>query len=67
VSLGHGRMLRLKGENSTENQAFSGSGGVSKVFIQSLANPFERLAPKVQWPADMDLESRTAPSEGDHQ
>ncbi|WP_225786568.1 hypothetical protein [Pseudomonas sp. Marseille-P8916] len=29
-------MLRLKGENSTENQAFSGSGGVSKVFIQSL-------------------------------
>lgn len=36
VSLGHGRILRLKGENSTENQAFRGSGGVSKVFIQSL-------------------------------
>ncbi|WP_410897092.1 DUF6708 domain-containing protein, partial [Pseudomonas guariconensis] len=34
---------------------------------EDLANPFERLAPKVQWPADMDLESRTAPSEGDHQ
>jgi hypothetical protein len=25
-------------------------------------NPMERLAPKVQWPAEMDLESRTAPS-----
>lgn len=25
-------------------------------------NPFIRIAPKVQWPADMDLESRTAPS-----
>jgi len=24
-------------------------------------NPFDRLAPKVQWPAEMDLESRTAP------
>ncbi|QCI15546.1 hypothetical protein E6B08_22325 [Pseudomonas putida] len=24
-------------------------------------NPFIRIAPKVQWPADMDLESRTAP------
>ncbi|MFK0312884.1 DUF6708 domain-containing protein [Pseudomonas sp. NPDC090233] len=29
-------------------------------------NPFDRLAPKVQWPADMDLESRTAPSQGEH-
>lgn len=28
-------------------------------------NPFDRLAPKVQWPADMDLESRTAPNPGD--
>ncbi|MFJ2981023.1 MULTISPECIES: DUF6708 domain-containing protein [unclassified Pseudomonas] len=28
-------------------------------------NPFVRLAPKVQWPADMDLESRTAPAPGD--
>ena len=26
------------------------------------SNPFERRAPKVQWPAEMDLESRTAPS-----
>jgi hypothetical protein len=24
-------------------------------------NPFDRLAPKVQWPAEMDLESRTGP------
>lgn len=29
------------------------------------SNPFDRLAPKVQWPADMDLESRTAPDQGD--
>ncbi|MFJ4345189.1 DUF6708 domain-containing protein [Pseudomonas sp. NPDC089401] len=28
-------------------------------------NPFDRLAPKVQWPADMDLESRTALNQGD--
>lgn len=28
-------------------------------------NPFDRLAPKVQWPADMDLESRTAPNPGE--
>ncbi len=28
-------------------------------------NPFHRLAPKVEWPADMDLESRTAPGSGD--
>ncbi|WP_256573943.1 MULTISPECIES: DUF6708 domain-containing protein [unclassified Pseudomonas] len=28
-------------------------------------NPFDRLAPKVHWPADMDLESRTAPNPGD--
>jgi len=26
-----------------------------------LHNPFHRLAPKVQWPPEMDLESRTAP------
>jgi len=26
-------------------------------------NPFDRLAPEVQWPAEMDLESRTAPGE----
>jgi len=30
-----------------------------------LLNPFHRLAPKVQWPAEMDLESRTAPGQGD--
>jgi len=30
-----------------------------------LPNPFHRLAPKVQWPADMDLESRTAPAPGE--
>ncbi|MQG95218.1 hypothetical protein F6X59_21265 [Pseudomonas sp. MN1F] len=29
-------------------------------------NPFDRLAPKVQWPVEMDLESRTAPNPGDH-
>lgn len=28
-------------------------------------NPFDRLAPKVQWPAEMDLESRTAPAPGE--
>ncbi|WP_238349317.1 DUF6708 domain-containing protein [Pseudomonas putida] len=28
-------------------------------------NPFHRLAPKVEWPADMGLESRTAPGSGD--
>ncbi|MDD0977312.1 DUF6708 domain-containing protein [Pseudomonas fontis] len=28
-------------------------------------NPVCRWAPKVQWPADMDLESRTAPAPGD--
>ncbi len=36
VSLGHGRILRLKSENSTENQAARDSGEVSKVFIQNL-------------------------------
>jgi len=30
-----------------------------------LSNPFNRLAPKVQWPPEMDLESRTAPAQGD--
>jgi len=30
-----------------------------------LSNPFDRLAPKVQWPPEMDLESRTAPAQGD--
>ena len=30
-----------------------------------LLNPFHRLAPKVQWPPEMDLESRTAPAQGD--
>ncbi|MFJ4351250.1 DUF6708 domain-containing protein [Pseudomonas sp. NPDC089428] len=29
------------------------------------SNPFDQRAPKVQWPADMDLESRTAPNPGD--
>nr|WP_324288781.1 DUF6708 domain-containing protein [Pseudomonas putida] len=29
------------------------------------SNPFERLAPKVQWPPEMDLESRTAPGQGE--
>ncbi|WDY56305.1 DUF6708 domain-containing protein [Pseudomonas sp. PSKL.D1] len=29
-------------------------------------NPIHRLAPKVQWPIEMDLESRTAPSPGEH-
>ncbi|MBS9764236.1 hypothetical protein, partial [Pseudomonas mosselii] len=38
VSLGHGRILRLKSENSTENQASRGSGEVSKVFIQNLGS-----------------------------
>lgn len=33
VSLRHGRIFRLKG---AKNQAFSGSDGISKVFIQSL-------------------------------
>lgn len=28
-------------------------------------NPFDQLAPKVQWPPEMDLESRTAPAQGD--
>ncbi len=28
-------------------------------------NLFHRLAPKVEWPIDMDLESRTAPGSGD--
>ncbi|MFJ4345556.1 DUF6708 domain-containing protein [Pseudomonas sp. NPDC089401] len=27
-------------------------------------NPFDHLAPEVQWPAEMDLESRTAPTPG---
>ena len=36
VSLRHGRILRLKSENSTENQAGEGFGRVSKVFIQNL-------------------------------
>ncbi|MFJ4345557.1 DUF6708 domain-containing protein [Pseudomonas sp. NPDC089401] len=27
-------------------------------------NPFDRLAPEVKWPAEMDLESRTAPPPG---
>ncbi|PVZ42634.1 DUF6708 domain-containing protein [Pseudomonas sp. CC120222-01a] len=27
------------------------------------SNPFDQRAPKVQWPAEMDLESRTAPPE----
>ncbi|MFJ4111606.1 DUF6708 domain-containing protein [Pseudomonas sp. NPDC089758] len=30
-----------------------------------LRNPFHRLAPKVQWPPEMDLESRTAPGQGE--
>jgi len=30
-------------------------------WIKEPSNPFERRAPKVQWPAEMDLESRTAP------
>jgi hypothetical protein len=29
------------------------------------SNPFNRLAPEVQWPAEMDLESRTAPAPGE--
>ncbi|MFJ4345558.1 DUF6708 domain-containing protein [Pseudomonas sp. NPDC089401] len=29
------------------------------------SNPFDQRAPKVQWPAEMDLESRTAPSPGE--
>ncbi|MFJ4068414.1 DUF6708 domain-containing protein [Pseudomonas sp. NPDC089996] len=29
------------------------------------SNPFDQLAPKVQWPAEMDLESRTAPAPGE--
>lgn len=28
-------------------------------------NPFDRLAPQVQWPAEMDLESRTAPAQAE--
>jgi len=28
-------------------------------------NPFDRLAPEVQWPAEMDVESRTAPPSGE--
>lgn len=28
-------------------------------------NPFDRLAPEVNWPAEMDLESRTAPAQAD--
>ncbi|MBO9551446.1 MAG: hypothetical protein J7573_18495 [Pseudomonas sp.] len=29
------------------------------------SNPFDQRAPKVQWPADMDLESRSAPAPGE--
>ncbi|MFJ4111604.1 DUF6708 domain-containing protein [Pseudomonas sp. NPDC089758] len=32
---------------------------------KDFSNPFERLAPKVQWPPEMDLESRTAPGQGE--
>ena len=28
-------------------------------------NPFDRLAPEVNWPAEMDLESRTAPAQAE--
>ncbi|WP_232244479.1 DUF6708 domain-containing protein [Pseudomonas putida] len=31
----------------------------------ALGNPFDRLAPKVQWPTEMDLESCTAPAPGE--
>lgn len=34
---------------------------------RSLLNVFWRFAPKVQWPDDIDLESRTAPTPGDQQ
>ena len=30
----------------------------------AFGNPFDRLAPEVQWPAEMDLESRTPPNPG---
>ncbi|WP_349974628.1 DUF6708 domain-containing protein [Pseudomonas sp. WHRI 8519] len=33
---------------------------------KNFSNPFDRLAPKVQWPPEMDLESRTAPAQGEH-
>ncbi|MQG91561.1 hypothetical protein F6X59_02495 [Pseudomonas sp. MN1F] len=29
------------------------------------SNPFDQRAPKVQWPTEMDLESRTAPAPGE--
>ncbi|MFJ4154849.1 DUF6708 domain-containing protein [Pseudomonas sp. NPDC089752] len=32
---------------------------------EKLSNPFDQRAPKVKWPAAMDLESRTAPSPGE--
>lgn len=31
----------------------------------ALRNPFDRLAPEVNWPAEMDLESRTAPAQAE--
>jgi hypothetical protein len=43
VSLGHGRILHLKSENSTENQASRGSGEVSKVFIHNLVTEIGSL------------------------
>ncbi|MFJ4157142.1 DUF6708 domain-containing protein [Pseudomonas sp. NPDC089752] len=30
---------------------------------EKLSNPFDQRAPKVKWPAEMDLESRTAPDQ----
>ncbi|MGF6591817.1 hypothetical protein [Pseudomonas sp. 2835] len=52
------------GADFTSGQAYSQtmalclSGGVSEPVTFNLAR---RLAPKVKWPEDLDLESRTAP------
>ena len=48
---------------SKEHEESTNPGELESI---ALGNPFDRLAPKVQWPAEMDLESRTAPSPGDH-
>lgn len=44
VLLGHGRILRPKSDNTTENQPSRGSDEVSKVFIQNLAESWYKRA-----------------------
>ncbi|MFJ4445149.1 DUF6708 domain-containing protein [Pseudomonas sp. NPDC089422] len=47
---------------SNNKDEFSSPNTEGKIIFR---NPFDRLAPEVNWPAEMDLESRSAPAEAE--